>query len=117
MIAQITSEKRELEEQAAEQAEQYRQLAEANNSLSARALALAEEAASAGSDGTAAKERIQVLQQQLEDNMAALEDAKTEMDAIRDSGQAQNIALLDELNSMQNENERLRNQLRAAGKL
>lgn len=95
---------------AAEQAETCRQLTEANNTLSARTLTLAEEAASA-------PEKIKrQLEAQLAECKASLELAQDEIDAMRTSEQSQRIALLDELNSMQTENGSLRAQLRAAKK-
>jgi len=96
--------------QAAEQAETCRQLTEANNSLSARTLTLAEEAASA-------PEMVRKqLEGQLAECKAALNAAQDEVDAMRMSEQSQRIALLDELNSMQTENGVLRAQLRAIKK-
>jgi uncharacterized phage infection (PIP) family protein YhgE len=106
-VERITDEKREVEMLAAEQAETCRQLAEANNTLSARALTLAEEAASAP----------EAVRKQLEGQLAecrsALGKAQEEVNAMRTSEQSQRVALLDELNSMQNENGVLRAQLRA----
>ncbi len=113
-ITQITAEKRELEAQAAEQGEEYQQLTEANNTLSARALALAEEAAAVGADGSALKEH---LEKELVECKAKLEEAEREVEAMRNFDQTQNVALVDELNGMQNENGKLRAQLRAAGKM
>ncbi|KAF8969381.1 hypothetical protein BDZ97DRAFT_1795338, partial [Flammula alnicola] len=109
-IERITAEKRELESLAAEQAETCRQLTEANNTLSARALALAEDAAQA-------PEMVRKqLEGQLQEVKKALELAQDEVEAMRTSEQSQRIALLDELNSMQTENGNLRAQLRAAKK-
>jgi hypothetical protein len=106
-VDRILSEKQEVEMLAAEQAETCRQLTEANNTLSARALTLAEEAASAP----------EAVRKQLEGQLAecrvALEKAQDEVDAMKTSEQSQKIALLDELNSMQTENGALREQLRA----
>jgi hypothetical protein len=107
VVEQITDEKREVETMAAEQAETCRQLTEANNTLSARALTLAEEAASAPE--AVRKE----LEGQLAQCRTALEKTQDEVDAMKTSEQSQRIALLDELNSMQNENGMLRAQLRA----
>lgn len=100
-------EKREVEMQAAEQAETCRQLSEANNALSAKTLTLAEEAATAP---TAVRSQ---LEKQLADCKVELGRAKEDLDAMRSAEQSQNIALLDELNHMQGENENLRLQLRA----
>ncbi|PFH51338.1 hypothetical protein AMATHDRAFT_59425 [Amanita thiersii Skay4041] len=109
-IERITAERLELEANAAEQAETCLQLTEANNALSARTLILAEEAASAP----------EMIRKQLEAQLAecrnALNTAQTEADEMRMSEQTQRIALMDELNSVQTENSRLRDQLRAVKK-
>lgn len=109
-IERITAERRELESLAAEQAQTCQQLTEANNTLSARALALAEEAAHAP------EMMRKQYETQLQELKKALELAQDEVDAMRTSEQSQRIALLDELNSMQTENGSLRAQLRAAKK-
>ncbi|KAH0587985.1 hypothetical protein H2248_006729 [Termitomyces sp. 'cryptogamus'] len=106
-LERAESEKREVEVLAAEQAETCAQLTEANNTLSARTLTLAEEAASAPE-----KVRKQ-LEAQLSETRTALRQVQDEVDAMRTSEQSQRIALLDELNTMQKENEFLRAQLRA----
>lgn len=106
-VERITSEKQEVEMLAAEQAETCRQLTEANNTLSARALTLAEEAAMAPE---AVRKQ---LEGQLVEWRAALGKAQEEVDAMKTSEQSQRAALLDELNSVQTENEVLRAQLRA----
>lgn len=109
-IERIAAEKRDVEMLAAEQAEECRQLTAANNTLSARTLTLAEEAASA-------PEMVRKqLEAQLSECRKALELAQDEVDAMRSSEQSQRIALLDELNSMQTENGNLRAQLRAVKK-
>jgi len=109
-IERLTAERRELEMLAAEQGEQCRQLQEANNTLSARTLTLAEEAAQAP----------EIVRKHLESQLAeckrALDAAQDEIDAMRSSEQSQRIALLDELNSMQTENGNLRAQLRGLKK-
>jgi len=110
VIDRVVIEKREIEKQTAEQAETCRQLSEANNVLSARALNLAEEAASA-------PEMVRKqLDAQLTECKASLERAQEEIDMMRTSEQSQRIALLDELNTMQTENANLRAQLRAVKK-
>ncbi|KAG1763160.1 Up-regulated during septation-domain-containing protein [Suillus occidentalis] len=106
-IERAVSESREMEMHAADQAETCRQLTEANSSLSAKMLTLAEEAASAPE-----KVRKQ-LEGQLAECTEALRKAREEVDGMRMSEQTQRIALLDELNSMQTENGNLRAQLRA----
>ncbi|KAF9534120.1 Up-regulated during septation-domain-containing protein [Crepidotus variabilis] len=109
-IERLTADKHELEKLAADQAETCQQLTEANNTLSARTLTLAEEAAQA-------PEMIKkLLESQLAECKKSLESAQDELDAMRSSEQSQRIALLDELNSMQTENGNLRAQLRALKK-
>lgn len=103
VVDRITREKDEIEAEAAAQAEACQQLSEANDTLSAKTLALAEEAASAPDK----------LKKQLDETKAALDDAQAEIDAMRMSEQSQKVALLDELNSLQNDNGKLREQLRA----
>ncbi|KZT05616.1 uncharacterized protein LAESUDRAFT_743869 [Laetiporus sulphureus 93-53] len=105
-VDRITAERLEIETRAAEQAETCRQLTDANNSLSARALTLASDAASAGD--TVRKQ----LEAQLTECNASLARAKEEIESLRTSQQTQQMALLEELNSMQTENANLRTQLR-----
>ena len=107
-IDQIMAEKLEIEAQAAEQAETCRQLTEANNTLSARMLSLAADAADAGNSAGAKQQ----LEAQLAECNAALAKAKEEIEAIRASQQMQQMTLLEELNNMQTENANLREQLR-----
>lgn len=96
-----------MERLATEQAEQIRQLTDANKLLSAQTLALAEDAAQA-------PEMVRKhMEAQLADYKKRLEGAEEELLAMRSSEQSQRIALLDELNSMQTENANLRAQLRA----
>ncbi|KAI0722322.1 Up-regulated during septation-domain-containing protein [Cerioporus squamosus] len=108
VVDRITQEKLELETQAAEQAETCRQLTDANNSLSARVLKLAEENNSASSSDVTRKK----LETELAECKSALEKAQEEIDAVRISQQTQQMALLEELNSVQTENTNLRAQLR-----
>lgn len=106
----IAAEKQEIESHAASQANQLRQLTEANNSLSARTLSLAEEAASA-------PEKVRrELMVQLTQCQASLKESQEDLDAMRRSEQTQMQMLLDELNTMQTENGNLRAQLRAVKK-
>jgi len=105
-IDRITQEKQEIEMQAAEQAETCRQLTDANNTLSARALSLADDAASAGDSVR------KQMEAQLAECNASLARAKEEIEAMHISQQTQQMALLEELNSMQTENTNLRAQLR-----
>jgi chromosome segregation ATPase len=110
VIDRITAEKSDVENQVAAQTETCLQLTQANNTLSARALALAEEAA------TAPEKVRKELTAQLSECKAKLQEAQEEVDAMRRSEQSQTEALLDELNSLQTDNGNLRAQLRAAKK-
>ncbi|KAJ8487534.1 hypothetical protein ONZ51_g4097 [Trametes cubensis] len=105
-IERITAEKLELETQAAEQAETCAQLTDANNTLSARVLKLAEEGASASD---AVRKRMEA---ELSECKSALSKAQEEIETMRISQQTQQMALLEELNSVQTENTNLRAQLR-----
>lgn len=105
-LDRVEAEKRDLEMQAAEQAEECRQLTDANNALSAKTLALAEE----GAFATDAIRRQ--MEGQLNECRAALQNAREEIEAMHNSEQTQRVALLEELNTMQNENSNLRAQLR-----
>lgn len=106
-VERLQAEKLDIETQAAEQAETCVQLQEANNKLSARALIMAEEAASA-TDSVRKQ-----FEAQLAEANSSLSKAREEMESIRQSQQSQQMALLEELNSTQNENTNLRAQLRA----
>ncbi|KAG6332223.1 hypothetical protein ID866_6867 [Astraeus odoratus] len=109
-VESATADKREIETHAAEQAETCRQLTEANNALSAKTLALAQEAA------TAPEAVRKQFDAQLTECKEKLRQAEEEIHAMQTSEQSQRIALLDELNSMQTENANLRAQLRAVKK-
>ncbi|PCH40902.1 hypothetical protein WOLCODRAFT_137063 [Wolfiporia cocos MD-104 SS10] len=102
-VDRITKEKLELENQATAQANTCRELTDANNKLSAGALTLADDAA--------ASVRKQ-MEAQLAERNAAFARATEEIEALRSSQQTQQMALLEELNSMQTENANLRAQLR-----
>jgi uncharacterized phage infection (PIP) family protein YhgE len=91
-IEQLTAEKLAMEERAAEQAETLRELTEANATLSARALQLAQDA-------------------------AAAQDELRAVSSMSERDQVQRLALLEEINMVQTENGSLRQQLRALGKL
>jgi len=107
-VEKLRKEKREMELQTADQAETCRNLQDANNTLSARALALAEEVATA-------PEAMRIkMEGQIAEVRRQLKDAQEDIDAMRNAEQSQRIALLDELNLMQSENTKLRDQLRAA---
>jgi len=95
-----------LEEQAIEQAETCRQLTASNASLSAQSLSLADEITSA----------TNAVRKQMETQLAQagsrLAKANEEIEAMRMSEQTQRVALLEELNAAQTENDNLRAQLR-----
>ncbi len=54
------------------------------------------------------------MEAQLNEVRRQLKEAQEDIDAMRNTEQSQRIALLDELNSMQMDNTKLRAQLRAA---
>jgi len=105
-LDRLEAEKRELEEQAAELADTCRQLTAANASLSAQSLSLADEITSV----------TNAVRKQMEAQLALVEgkltNANEEIEAMRMSEQTQRVALLEELNAAQTENENLRAQLR-----
>ncbi|KAF7332435.1 hypothetical protein MKEN_00125400 [Mycena kentingensis (nom. inval.)] len=105
-VERVRKEKVDLEAQAADQATTCAQLTEANNALSAKTLALAEEAASAP----------EALRKQLEETKAALATAQEDIEAMRTAEQGQSMALLEELNSLQEENSKMRDAMRAMKK-
>ncbi|KAG9123858.1 hypothetical protein FRC07_013720 [Ceratobasidium sp. 392] len=102
--------KQQLEVDAARQAEVCAHLTEANATLSARALTLAEESANASAPVVAARAKLEAEAAELKKKSDELE---AELERVRGAEQSQRIALLDELNSMQTENTTLRNQIRA----
>lgn len=106
VLDRLEAEKRELEEQAAEQSETCRQLTAANNSLSTQSLSLADEITSATN---AVRKQMEV---QLAQAGSKLAKANEEIEAMRMSEQTQRVALLEELNAAQTENDTLRAQLR-----
>jgi cell shape-determining protein MreC len=82
-------------------------LTDANGILSARALALAEEVATA-------PESMRIkMEAQLAEVRRQLKEAIEEIEAMRGSEQGQKAALLEELNVVQEENTKLREQLRS----
>lgn len=105
-LDRFEAEKRELEQQAVEQAETCRQLTAANASLSAQSLSLADEITLATN---AVRKQMEA---QLELAESKLVKANEEIDAMMMSEQTQRVALLEELNAAQTENEALRAQLR-----
>ncbi|KAG8900777.1 hypothetical protein FRB99_005767 [Tulasnella sp. 403] len=109
-LDRLEEQKRVLEEQAAEQAETCKNLNEANNTLSARTLALAAESADV-------PERMKKYDVEIAELKKKLEDAMDELDRTRAAESMQRVTLLDELNSLQQENGTLRNQLRLRGGL
>ncbi|EJU06500.1 hypothetical protein DACRYDRAFT_113194 [Dacryopinax primogenitus] len=106
-IEDVRNAKRVLEEQAAIQAETCHSLSEANKVLSARALALAAEAADAPQ---AARSKVEA---QVSELKRSLQESQDEVDAIKRAEVSQRAQLLDELNAAQTENQTLRDQLRA----
>ncbi|KAG9042037.1 hypothetical protein FS837_011428 [Tulasnella sp. UAMH 9824] len=114
-MERLEEQKRAMEEQAAEQAETCKQLNEANDALSAKTLTLAAEAAAAAASAgssNASSEQIKKLEQQLAEKQKELEDVNDLLDRTRMAESTQRVALLDELNTLQQENGSLRNQLR-----
>ncbi|KAL5637014.1 hypothetical protein ACGC1H_000855 [Rhizoctonia solani] len=99
--------KAQLEIDAAHQAEVCANLTEANNTLSARALSLANESSTSV---VAARAKLEAEAAELKKKSDELEG---ELERVRGAEQGQRIALLDELNTMQTENTNLRNQIRA----
>jgi rRNA maturation endonuclease Nob1 len=91
-VEQLSAEKLAAEERAAEQTVTLQQLTEANATLSARALQLAQDA-------------------------AAAQDELKAVNVASEREKAQQLALLEEINLVQTENGTLRQQLRALGKL
>ena len=106
VVDRFEAEVRGLEEQVAEQAETCRQLTATNASLNAQSQSLPDEITSA----------TNVVRKQMEAQLAlaekALAEANEEIDAMRMSEQTQRVALLEELNAAQTENDNLRAQLR-----
>ncbi|THH33529.1 hypothetical protein EUX98_g696 [Antrodiella citrinella] len=106
-VDRLSAEKMEIETQAAHQAETCAQLTDANNTLSARALTLAQDAASS-------TDHIRrQLEGQLAEANASLQKAKAEIESVRQAQQTTQMAMMEELNSIQTENDNLRGQLRA----
>ncbi|CAE7224207.1 unnamed protein product [Rhizoctonia solani] len=99
--------KAQLEIDAAHQAEVCTNLTEANNTLSARALSLANESSTSV---VAARAKLEAEAAELKKKSDELE---AELERVRGAEQTQRITLLDELNTMQTENTNLRNQIRA----
>jgi chromosome segregation ATPase len=105
-LYRLEIEKQELEEQATELDEACRQLTAANASLSEQSLSLADEVTSAAN---AVRKQMEAQIAQVERKLA---DANEEIEAMRMSEQTQRVALLEELNAAQTENDNLRAQLR-----
>lgn len=106
MLDRLEAERQELEEQVAEQGETCRQLTAANASLSAQSLSLADEITLATN---AVRKQMETQISQAESKLAK---ANEEIEAMMMSEQTQRVALLEELNAAQTENESLRAQLR-----
>lgn len=93
--------------QLSNQADTIKTLQETNNALSARVLALEGEA-------LAAPEVVRAkMEGQLAEMKKQLDEAHEDLERMAIAEQGQKLALLDELNSVQGENTRLRDQLRA----
>ena len=106
MLGRLEVERRELEQQTVEQAETCRQLTAANTSLSAQSLSLADEITVATN---AVRKQMEAQLALAESKLAKMNE---EIDTMRMSEQVQRVALLEELNAAQTENETLRAQLR-----
>lgn len=106
VLDRLEAERQELEEQVAEQVETCRQLTAANASLSAQSLSLADEITLATN---AVRKQMETQISQAESKLAK---ANEEIEAMMMSEQTQRVALLEELNAAQTENESLRAQLR-----
>lgn len=90
-----------------DQSESLQNLSDANSTLSARAMALAEEVATA-------PEQMRIkMEAQLAEVRRQLKESMDEIEGMRMSEQTQKAALLEELNVVQGENIKLRDQLRA----
>ncbi|KAG8790895.1 hypothetical protein FRC17_008837, partial [Serendipita sp. 399] len=106
-VERTQKEKRQLDIDFAEQSVALRSMTDANAVLSARTLALAEEVATA-------PESMRIkLEAQLNEVRGQLKESMEEVEVLRGSEQGQKAALLEELNLVQGENSKLRDQLRA----
>lgn len=106
-IERVQKDKRELEMKYTDQSESLQNLSDANSTLSARAMALAEEVATA-------PEQMRIkMEAQLAEVRRQLKESMDEIEGMRMSEQTQKAALLEELNVVQGENIKLRDQLRA----
>ncbi|GJJ07280.1 hypothetical protein Clacol_001480 [Clathrus columnatus] len=101
----IGKEKHDLEIETMDQNSTIQRLTEANNILSSRSFSLAEET---GSLGIKAK-----LEAQVTEMRTKLQEAQNEVELLRSIESSQRVTLLDELNSLQQENNQLREQLRS----
>ncbi|KAG8797268.1 hypothetical protein FRC16_009074 [Serendipita sp. 398] len=105
-VERTQKEKRQLDIQLTEQKVALRSMSDANTVLSARTLALAEEVSTA-------PESMRIkLEAQLNEVRSQLKESMEEVEALRSSEQGQKAALLEELNHVQGENSKLRDQLR-----
>lgn len=99
-------EKRQFEMKYQDQAVTLQNLKDANSTLSARTLALAEEVATA-------PESMRIkMEAQLIEVRRQLKESLDEIEAMRSSEQGQKAALLEELNGVQGEVIKLRDELR-----
>jgi hypothetical protein len=106
-VERAQREKRKFEQKVQDQAVTLQNLTDANGTLSARALALAEEVATA-------PESMRIkMEAQLGEVRRQLKESLEEIEAMRGSEQGQKAALLEELNVVQGEVIKLRDELRA----
>jgi hypothetical protein len=106
-VERAQREKRQFEQKVQDQAVTVQNLTDANGTLSARALALAEEVATA-------PESMRIkMEAQLGEVRRQLKESLEEIEAMRGSEQGQKAALLEELNVVQGEVIKLRDELRA----
>jgi hypothetical protein len=105
-VERAQREKRKFEQKVQDQTVSLQNLTDANGTLSARALALAEEVATA-------PESMRIkMEAQLAEVRRQLKESLEEIEAMRGSEQGQKAALLEELNVVQGEVIKLRDELR-----
>ncbi|KAI3610733.1 involucrin repeat protein [Moniliophthora roreri] len=124
---ELHQEKGDLERELTQQGEVCKQLAEANNVLNAKLSSSASGSDQARREVEAAQREMEMLKgeftnaeqakKELEGKMTeikkALDEAREEVDVLRRSEQSQSMMLMEELNNVQTENGKLREQLRA----
>lgn len=110
-LDRLEDEKHALEDELTEQADTVRKLNESNAQYKITAANHRARSGSSGSN-TSSSEHLKKLEQQTTELNQKLGDAMEELDRTRAAESMQRVALLDELNSLQQENGSLRNQLR-----